>query len=225
MTLELKAKKPEANNVYTFVFESEKPVKWQAGQYMHYVLPHINEDNRGHQRWFTISAPPFEKHIQITTRFNPDRSSSFKQALLGMEVGRKIESDDGPKGTFIIDPKASRHIFIAGGIGITPFHSILMQLDHDNQMPKIELFYANSDTDLVFDEELSRLEQKHPDFRIHKFIGDRRIQESDLKHYVDEPGAIFYLSGPKPMVEAYEHMLKKMDVAEDRIKLDYFPGY
>lgn len=223
--MELKAKKPEANNVYTFVFEPEKPIQWQAGQYMHYVLPHINEDDRGHERWFTISASPFEKHIQITTRFNPDRSSSFKKALLGMEIGRKIESDDGPKGTFVIDPQASRHIFIAGGIGITPFRSMLVQLDHDSQIPKIELFYANNDTDLVFDEELSRLEKKHRDFHIHKFIGGRRIHESDLKPYVDEPGAIFYLSGPKPMVEAYEHMLLKMGVSKDKIKLDYFPGY
>src|SRR3954471_23201852 len=106
MTLELKAKKAEANNVYSFVFEPEKPFSWQPGQYLHYNFPHINEDDRGHNRWFTISSAPFEKIVQITTRFNPDQGSSFKKALLGMEIGRKIEFDDGPKGTFVVDSKA-----------------------------------------------------------------------------------------------------------------------
>jgi glycine betaine catabolism B len=225
MTLELKAKKPEASNVYSFLFEPEEPLIWEAGQYMHYNFPHINEDDRGHQRWFTISTAPFEKNIQITTRFNPDRSSSFKQGLLGMDIGRKIEADDGPKGTFVVDAQASHHVFIAGGIGITPYRSMLAQLNHEDHMPKIDLFYANSDTDFVFDDELRGLEKKWPSFKIHKFVGDKRIQKEDLQPFVDEPDAIFYLSGPHPLVDAYEELLKSMDASGDRIKLDYFPGY
>jgi ferredoxin-NADP reductase len=102
---------------------------------------------------------------------------------------------------------------------------MLAQLDHDNKDFNIELFYANSDNDFVFDEELMQYEQKHSDFHIHKFVGDKRIKPADLQQYVDERGALFYLSGPRPMVEAYEDLLKEMGVGEGRIKLDYFPGY
>jgi ferredoxin-NADP reductase len=225
MRLKLLEKKPEVQNVTTFIFEPEKPVVWQPGQYMHYLLPHPEEDDRGTARWFTISSPPYEKRPSITTRFDTERSSTFKKALRKLEVGQEIESDDGPKGTFVLDEGASRHYFIAGGIGITPFHSILKQLDHDNKSFNIELLYANRDQVLVFGDELHELEKKHSDFHVHKFLDGKRIDEAALKMCAEDDKCIFYLSGPRPMVETYEHMLKDMGVAEQRIKLDYFPGY
>lgn len=225
MKLKLLEKKPEIPNVTTFIFEPEEPVDWQPGQYMHYLLPHPEEDDRGVGRYFTVSSPPYEKRPTITTRFDTEHGSTFKKSLKMLEIGQEIESDDGPKGQFIIQEDASRHYFIAGGIGITPYHSMLQQLDHDNQPFNIELFYANRDENLVYGEELERLARKHADFHIHKFIGDKRIDEDALKMCAEDQKCIFYLSGPRPMVENYEHMLKGMGVAEERVKLDYFPGY
>src|SRR5436305_835670 len=102
-------KKLEVSNVYSFVWQPDQPVTWEAGQYLHYILPHPDEDDRGIARWFTISAAPFEKHIMLTTRFDTERSSTFKRALKSLEIGAEVESDDGPMGTFVIQGGASRH--------------------------------------------------------------------------------------------------------------------
>lgn len=225
-TLKLVDKKPLFNDVITFVFEPEQPLAWQPGQYMHYYFEHPDTDERGIERWFTISSPPYEKHITITTRFTPDKGSSFKKALKELPVGSTIKAE-GPGGKFVIDDSSGKKpILVAGGIGITPYHSMLMQMDHDGQDINAELLYANRDENFVFGDKFEALQARHPNFKIHKFVGDRHIGEADLKPYADDPNTLIYVSGPEPMVEAFEEMLKeKLNVPEDRIKLDFFPGY
>src|ERR1041384_4268888 len=104
MKLRLAEKKPEISNVTTFIFEAGQALEWQAGQYMHFLLPHPEEDDRGVGRYFTISNPPYEGKPSITTRFDTERSSTFKKALKALEIGQEIESDDGPKGQFTLQP-------------------------------------------------------------------------------------------------------------------------
>lgn len=222
MKLKLTQKRPEIEGVKTFIFEPETPIAWQPGQYMHYVFEHPNPDDRGIERWFTIASAPFEKHIQITTRFDGERESSFKQALESLEVGGEIEAD-GPKGSFTLLPGDIKHVLIAGGIGITPYRSMLAQMQHDNSMANIDLLYANRDQNFVFGEELKRIATGHPTFKMIEFV-DKRIEEADLQAYFQDDSTVFYLSGPRPMVEAYEDQLKSK-VGEDRVKTDYFPGY
>lgn len=99
-------------------------------------------------------------------------------------------------------------------------------MDHDRQDINAELLYANRDDNFVFGDELEALTARHPNFKIHKFIGDHHIEEADLKPYADDQSNIIYVSGPEPMVEAFEETLKeKLKVPEDRVKLDFFPGY
>ena len=224
MKSQLVSKKFIFENAESFIFEPETPINRQAGQYLHYVLSHHEPDDRGEERWFTISATPFEKHIMMTTRFTVPGGSSFKKALRAMKIGDFIEGDT-PEGDFIIDTKAKKHILIAGGIGITPYRAMLLQLDHGGQDINADLLYANRDENFVFDDELAKLAQKHPNFNIYKFIGDKRIEKSDLIKCVDDKATIFYLSGPKAMVGAYEQILADLGVKLDRIKTDFFPGY
>jgi ferredoxin-NADP reductase len=224
MKLRFVEKKPEIDNVYSFVFQPDKPISWQPGQYLHYELPHPEADDRGVERWFTISNPPYEKHIQLTTRFDTDRSSTFKRALQKLEPGIVVEAGE-PRGDFLLEPDAKRHVLIAGGIGVTPYHSQILQLDHDGKPINVELLYANRDDKFVFDEEFQNLASKHPEFKIRKFVGDQRITEEDLQPYLADEDIIFYVSGPRPMVEAYQHLLEDLDVSPERIKTDYFPGY
>jgi ferredoxin-NADP reductase len=190
---------------------------------MHYVLPHPNPDNRGIERWFTISAAPFEENLYITTRFAGNKGSSFKKALLNLDIGSELEAD-GLEGDFILAEGDVHHVLIAGGIGITPYRSMLAQLNHDNRDTNIDLLYANQDENLVFGGELSKIEANFKSFHVHPFIG-RRLVPSDFKKYVDKPNSIFYLSGPEPLVENYENVLQKMGATKDRIKTDFFPGY
>ena len=222
MKLTLKEKHQEIAGVHTFIFNPEQPISWQPGQYLHYVLEH-DADERGKERWFTIAAAPYEKHIQITTRFDGEKQSSFKRTLLAMEPGGQIEAD-GPKGSFIIQPGDHRHILIAGGIGITPYRSMLAQMAHDNNVAKIDLLYANRDENFVFGEELEQISRRYSNFRMHKFV-DKHIEETDLQEYLNDGSSIFYLSGPRSMVESYEGLLASKNIAKDRVMTDYFPGY
>jgi ferredoxin-NADP reductase len=225
MKLTLVERKKLFDDVESFYFEPEQPTDWQPGQYMHYVFNHPDADERGAERWFTISSAPYEKRISITTRFSADKGSSFKHALQAMKIGDTIEAD-GPKGKFVIDDTSKKPILVAGGIGVTPYHSMLMQMDHDGQDVNAELLYANRDNNFVFGEELEGLAQKHANFKITKFVGERHIEEADLKPYADDSSTVIYLSGPEPMVENYEDTLKeKLQVPEERVKTDFFPGY
>ncbi len=102
---------------------------------------------------------------------------------------------------------------------------MLLQLDHDGKPLNIDLLYTNRDDNFVFDGEFQKLAAKHPEFKIHKFIGNQRITEDDIRPYLEDEGDVFYVSGPRPMVETYQHLLEDLDVEPDRIKTDYFPGY
>jgi ferredoxin-NADP reductase len=223
MKLKFIGKKSEFPDVYTFEFEPQQPMEWQPGQYMHYLFTHPNSDERGIERWFTISAPPYKKHITITTRLAADHGSSFKAALMALKPGDTVEAD-GPKGKFVLQDGASKHVLIAGGIGITPYHSMLVQLAHDNKPANADLLYANRDQQFVFDEELGTIAAKDPTLRIIKFV-DKKITEPDLTAYLTDPKTVFYLSGPEAMVDSYEDLLGSLGVEPARIMTDYFPGY
>lgn len=208
----------------TFSFAFDEDFTWQAGQYLHYVLPHEDADDRGEERWFTISSAPHEKEIRITTRF-AEKSSSFKKALFALPLGATLEAD-GLEGDFVVEDPAQEFIFIAGGIGITPFRSILLDLDHRGLPIKGKLLYTNRDTDIVFKKELDELVAKHPDFKVEYVIDPQRIDEAYIQNAVpDLKAPLFYVSGPAPMVFALSDALKVMGVPEAHIKLDDFPGY
>jgi ferredoxin-NADP reductase len=153
-------------NVTRFVFQPETPLSWQPGQYIHYDLPHPDTDSRGTERWFTISSAPFEKEVWITTRIFDADGSSFKRHLLRMEPGQAIEADL-PEGDFIVEDPSKSYVFVAGGIGITPFRSILKQLHHDGKSIKVELLYANRDAEsIAFKDELEAISKAHDGFSI-----------------------------------------------------------
>jgi ferredoxin-NADP reductase len=224
MKLKFIKKEHEVENVYSFYFEPPEGTSWVAGQFLHYTFPHDNADDRGVKRWFTISTAPFEKLVRITTRINSERSSSFKNALMQLNPGDEIDAE-APEGDFVFGDPNKKYVFFAGGIGVTPFRSILAQLDHDGQDFKVDLLYANRSDQLVFGDELANLEQKYPDFHIHKFIGDNKVTLDVLKPYMDELNSIIYISGPEPMVEDFDKQLKDAGMPEERVKGDYFPNY
>ncbi len=225
MKIKIIEKKEETSGVTTFVFVPEPGFSWQAGQLLHYTLPHENPDDRGIERYFTNSAAPFEKNIHITTRYAGENSSSFKKALFSMNIGDSIEVD-GLEGDFVLDDPNKEYVFIAGGIGITPFRSILADLDHQNKDVNITLLYGNRDDNFVFKDELEAFKSKHPGLKIFYFGGDNHIDEEAIRQRVpDLTKPIFYVSGPEPMVESFEKMLLNMGIPDEHLKRDFFPGY
>lgn len=227
MKLKLSEKKPETSDVTSFLFDSSEPLTWQAGQFLHYKLDHPNPDNRGINRFFSISSAPHEGKVRLTTRFTLDKGSSFKNTLKDLPIGTEIETTQ-PSGDFTLnnpDPN-QRYVFIAGGIGITPLRSILMELAHQNLPMNINLLYASRSQEIPFKAELDKIVQQHPPFSIHYIIDPERIDEAKIRELVPNfQEVVFYVSGPEPMVESLGNQLREMGVAEDHIKQDFFPGY
>lgn len=222
--MRLAERKAVVANVESFIFEPQEPLSWKAGQFLHYVLHHEPTDERGSDRWFTVASAPHEKHVMVTTRFAEDKSSSFKSTLRQLKVGDMIEISD-IDGDFTMDDPAQQYVFIAGGIGITPFRSILKEADHAGVHPKVTLLYGNRDANVVFKEELEEIASRNPQLKIHYLIGER-IDENVIRRYVPEISTpVFYASGPEPMVEGLGALLKQMGVPASNIKQDWFPGY
>ena len=225
MTLILDHKQQEGPDTTSFFFKSDPPLSWTAGQFLHYTLPHQNPDSRKTERYFTISAAPEEGQVRVTTRFAGEKGSSFKKALQALPIGGSIEAE-GPEGDFIVEDATKDFVFIAGGIGITPFRSILIDLDHRELPMHVTLLYANRTEDAVYRTELEALAAKHPDLKIVYFIGDTRIDELAIKTAAPElQKPIYFISGPEPMVQAFEKMLTQMVIPDGQIKRDFFPGY
>jgi ferredoxin-NADP reductase len=216
---------PVKTDVTSFIFQPEQAVDWQPGQYFHYVLPHANADDRGTERWFTCSAAPSEGHVMITTRLAADHGSSFKQALQALQPGDTIEAD-GPEGDFTVEDLSRNYIFVAGGIGITPFRSILVAAHEQGQQLHATLLYANRTTDIPFSEELEQIAADMPDLNIEYVVQPDRIDSDLLKKHieaVDNP--MVYVSGPEPMVTSFAEQLGQLGLSQDNIKTDDFPGY
>ncbi len=223
--LQLLRKEEVSKSVYSFYFENIDFLEWKAGQYIQLFVPHEKPDSRGIKRFFSISSAPFEKKIVITTRIETENSSSFKKALNELKTGDTIECSQ-PNGKFIIEDLSRRIIFIAGGIGITPIRSILLDMFHNKKAFQADLLYANRDSDVAFKKEIEEIENSGDSFKIHYFVDPRFICEEELdKIYETYDDKIYYLSGPIKMIKAIEEIFHKKGVSKENIKTDYFPGY
>lgn len=231
MKLKFIERKDNEGDVKSFIFGAVEQLSWTPGQFLIYFLPHENPDIRGKQRFFTISSAPFEKHVMLSTRIFEENRSSFKKVLMNLKSGDEVEVK-GPDGDFTVDLPAQagnpnqKFVFIAGGIGITPFRSIIQELNNEEKPLNITLLYANSNEQFAFKKEFEEIAKTNPNFKINYIVSPKHIDKGVIKNSaenIDEP--IFYISGPEPMVESLVEMLKKMGIPEDHIKTDYFPGY
>jgi ferredoxin-NADP reductase len=176
-------------------------------------------------RYFTIASAPFEGHVMLTTRFAEERSSTFKRALRELPLDARLEVNE-PAGDFILANPVLPHVLIAGGIGITPFRAMLLDLDHRELPVNVTLLYANRTPDFVYQGEIDELQRRHPGLVVHHFVSPQRITRDSIAKAVPDLGtAVFLISGPEPFVEGLEGILSEMGVPESRLKRDYFPGY
>lgn len=216
---------PRESDARSFIFQPDESVTWQAGQYTHFALPIENPDDRGDDRWFTISSAPSEGYVMITTRIYNEKVSSFKQALMALKPGFAVEAD-APEGDFVVEDTDRNYIFVAGGIGITPIRSILKEADTNGIKLKATVLYANRTEDAVFKTELAELQAKNPDLKIEYVIDPEKLDEERLKRAIDAVENPFvYISGPEPMVEALVKTVAGLGIAEENIRHDDFPGY
>lgn len=221
----------EAANITTFFFKPPQPIRYTAGQYIELTIPHEHPDNRGVKRWFTLSSAPDQEYVNITTKHAAEHGSSFKEALWALAPGTAVNMSD-PMGDFVL-PKLVQTplIFVAGGIGITPFHSILEWLANTGETRPIRLIIGvRNEEEIIFQPTFDRA-------NVHAAIvvsnpspawgGEQGNLSAELILGLEKPSedALIYISGPEPMVEALNKQLKDAGVKPNQLVGDFFPGY
>ena len=218
-----------------FVFTPDRPIKFAAGQYMEWTLPHTGADSRGNRRYFTLASSPTEPDLRIGVKFYSN-GSSFKRALQTMTAATPISAGQlGGSFTLPKDPQ-SKLVFIAGGIGVTPYRSMIKYLLDTGERRDVTLLYSERTADeLVYRDVFSEAEKElgthivytltdNPpaDWRGRTGLITPELIKAEVPDYKDR---LFYLSGPHTMVKAMEAALKDLGVARRNIKTDFFPGY
>lgn len=210
---------------------------FKPGQTIDLTYPNMPlEDPTGNRRTFSIASKPGLDHLQIATRV---RGSGFKQSLLKADLGTKLELD-GPYGSFTLPNKPSRIVLLAGGIGVTPFRSMALDAAARSLEHVILMIHSNrTPEEAPFLVELQRLASEFKRFTYRPTMtqadrskrpwsGDRRRIDRDYLSEVLPPernGLLFFVAGPERFVGGVVQILKAMDIDEDQIRFEEFPGY
>jgi ferredoxin-NADP reductase len=223
----------------TMSFRFEKPAGWafKAGQYLDMTLLDPSEtDSEGNVRSFSIASAPHEETLMVATRM---RDTAFKRVLRTMALGTPVKIE-GPSGDLILQNDSVRAaVFLAGGIGITPFRSIVHWAAKEKLPNRIALFYSSRrPEDAPFLAELRSLERDNPKY---KLIGSMTEMEKSHQPWNGETGlidqgmlgrhlkgaasTIYYIAGPPDMVKGLHEMLSKAGINEGDIRAEEFAGY
>lgn len=204
---------------FSFYFKPERSLRYDAGQFVEIIMPHKNPDSRGLKRWFSLSSAPSSELLSITTRL-ATKPSSFKQALQNLQPGDEFQVSE-PMGDFVlpIDQNIPL-VFIADGIGITPFLSIARQLIFTGEKRRIRLYYVvHAINDALFKDELlmagydvNLILTKHATGPL---LGGIKLV----------PETMYFVSGPESLTIKMDAELLALGVPKFQTVTDYFPGY
>ena len=233
LVLTLERIEQAAADTYDFIFSSPRKFAFQAGQYLEWTLGMGRADNRGNRRYFTIASAPTEDSVRLGVKFYPS-SSAFKRTLGAMEPGDTILASQ-LAGSFTLPANKKKKLaFLAGGIGITPFRSMLQyMLDRGEKRSVVVLYGCETQQDIAYREVLDAAEDELGIRTIYAiargarrgqypgFI-DARLIKAAIPDYRERT---FYVSGPQPMVQAVRHTLTGLGVHRSHIKVDFFPGF
>lgn len=241
LSLELLEKeKLQGTDIMTFKLSRSSDgarLDFAAGQFAFFKLQGVSNDPKSSTRHFSIASSPTENDfILISTRI---RDSPYKQKLASLEKGAKIAAW-GPEGDFVLhDDHSKPAVFLSGGIGVTPFRSML-KYTTDRRLPlKITMFDSNRDAgNILYREEFDRWTKENGNLKIVYTVTDEkekswagetgRINKEMIRKYLsgDEISrAVFYICGSPGMLKAMQQLLQEMQVAKDRIKSEEFTGY
>jgi ferredoxin-NADP reductase len=237
LRVHLKERRPETADVISFIFDlGGQPFQYRPGQYVSYQLDALAfPDPRGPGRHFTISSSPTEKGIvMFTTRM---RGSGFKETLRNAPLGYEL-SIGVPAGRFVMpeEGETRHHVFMAGGIGVTPYRSILRHAaDTKNPLHALILCFNHSSADIIFRQELEEIVRQMPTLSVVHVLSEPepgwsgekgKLDEALLRKYVPDPfRPLYWISGPPLMVQAYKDLLKNIGVADPSVRVDSFSGY
>lgn len=219
---------------WTFHFNKPKSFKYVSGQYIKMYLDIKNPDLRGTTHYFTLSSSPTERYLKITTRI---LKSSFKIKLGSLPLNTRVKMR-GPWGDFVLDESKKKSVvFLSGGMGVTPFRSMIKYATDINLNIQIILFASyKTPGEIIFNNEFTKTASMNRNIRIITTItkpegtgwkGETgRIDPLILKrHIANLSDNVYYISGPETLVDAIEKMLKAEGLLPKQILTDGFPGY
>lgn len=225
-----------ADRTRAFHFSRPAGFTFKAGQAIDVLLDGAAGAVEAGRHTFSIASAPFEDRLTVATRM---RESAFKRALAALPAGATVWLE-GPSGSLTLHADASRPaVFIAGGIGVTPFMSILRQAAHDRPARRLVMLYSNHrPEDAAWLEELKSLASGWPDFRLlpvmtamnrssQSWSGLAGRVDADMLRTVgvDLPRPVFYVAGAPGMVAAMRAVLNDAGVEDDDIRSEDFHGY
>lgn len=223
-----------AAGVYDFVFRPDRSLRFAAGQYLEWTLPLPSSDGRGNRRYFTIASSPADEHVRLGVKFAAN-GSAFKRGLSQLQPGDQVVASQ-LAGNFVLPRNRRRKLaFIAGGIGVTPFRSMIEQLLEAGDARPIIMLYGNNRVEEIAYADL--LERARAELGIATWYAvmdprgatpemttgliDRAMIAGRIPDYRERT---FYISGPQAMVSATRQTLRELGVPVRRIKTDFFPG-
>jgi glycine betaine catabolism B len=242
--LSLKEKREVGTDTYEFVFagtagarDAASAVNFKPGQYMEWTLATNTFDGRGNRRYFTIASSPTESDVRLGVKFY-EPSSSFKKSLMAMEPGDKMIAGQ-LAGDFTLPSDTSKKlVFIAGGIGVTPFRSMVKYLSDRAEKRDVVMLYSNrAVAEIAYREIFDEAEQKIGMKTIYAITDKNellprekghhgRIDSAFIKSVIpDYHERMFYISGTHAMVSAFQKTLHELGVPRTQIKTDFFPGF
>lgn len=236
MRARIKEKREVAKGTLLVVFDLfGRVVEFRPGQYFWVrLLDPPYDDKKGPRRHISVVTSPNDRGVLgLCTRL---RDSAFKRSLVALPLGAEVEVEQ-PKGDFVLpDETDLPYVFIAGGIGITVFRSMLRYIAEEQLPYRVTLVYSNRDREsTAFLEELSELARTHENIRLVPTMTDdpgwegerRRIGPELLQDHLDGglAGFRYLLAGPPAMVEAVTAQLSGAGVPDERIRAERFSGY
>jgi ferredoxin-NADP reductase len=236
MRATIKEKREVAERTVMAVFDlGGEHFDFRPGQYFWVELPSRGyEDERGLRRHISVVTSPTERGVLgLATRL---RDSAFKRTLAELEVGDEVDVEE-PKGTFVLPEDTDRpYVFVAGGIGITVFRSMLRFIA-DEQLPyRVTLVYSSRNrASAAFLDELAQLEQEIPGLHVVLTMTDepewggetRHVDERFLRDHLEDDldRYTFLVAGPPAMSESVGDVIRAAGVPEDRVMVSKFAGY
>lgn len=223
----------EAEGIYSYVFNPPHKLNFKPGQYMELTMTGSKFDSRGNRRYLTIASSPTQESLMFTIRM-PEKASSFKQNLIKLRHGDRILASMLAGGFNLPKKPSEKLVFIAGGVGITPFHSMVQYLLDRSERRDIKLLYfVNEEAEIaykkLFDEAKAIGLSSHyvvsqPSNRWQGLSGiiDQQLLAKTVPDYKERR---FMISGPQGFVAAARTILTDMGVQHSQIVTDFFPGY
>lgn len=219
MILKVKQNGKIGSRYFSLILEKPKGFNFYPGQYLDIALP--VKDKLGNTRSFTISSSPTERFLMITTKIG---ATPYKKFMENIKAGDTITSSH-PAGTFTLD-ESTPAVFLAGGIGITPFRSMIRYALDKKLSTPITLIYSDSGSHFIFKEELDLWQDKLPNLRIifNQTSVNGRLNKTKLGTAVQR-NVIFYLAGSDSFVNNMKGELLQLGVDKINIRTDRFDGY